>query len=101
MMNKFGMTRMDGWTEYISDISFAGDFLHPDLTENDTIDKLLKSCKPGTSVENALQYTFNRPELLNAALTHETENEVVNYERLEYLGDAVLDMIVMTMLCRF
>ena len=101
IMHKFRMIRMDGWTEYITDIYFAGHYLHPDLTAEDKIDKLLKSCAPGTSVENALGYHFNNPALLNAALTHETVDEVVNYERLEYLGDAVLDLVVMTMLVRF
>ena len=47
-------------------------------------------------LEKKIHYTFNKPALLNTALTHrslysEPEN---NYERLEFLGDAVLDHVV-------
>lgn len=48
-------------------------------------------------VENMLGYRFSKRTLLVEALTHATytgDIETQSYERLEFLGDAVLDMIV-------
>lgn len=48
-------------------------------------------------VERMLGYTFKNPLLLLEALTHATYQEfqlTVSYERLEFLGDSVLDMVV-------
>lgn len=52
----------------------------------------------GGALEEALGYTFADPSLLRRALTHrshtsEAEGDVSN-ERLEFLGDAVLDLVV-------
>jgi len=44
--------------------------------------------------EKRLGYTFNNKELLKEALTHKSYKSPVNNERLEFLGDAVLDLIV-------
>ncbi|MBO4384082.1 MAG: ribonuclease III [Clostridia bacterium] len=50
-------------------------------------------------LQGVINYSFNDPELLNNALTHtsyvkgENRNAVHN-ERLEFLGDAVLELIV-------
>ena len=51
------------------------------------------------NLQESLQYKFNNVELLNKALTHKSySNEISfsikNNERLEYLGDSVLDLIV-------
>ena len=51
------------------------------------------------NLQESLQYKFNNVELLNKALTHKSySNEIFfsikNNERLEYLGDSVLDLIV-------
>jgi len=46
-------------------------------------------------VQNAIGYRFGDPRLLVTALTHSSyasENDVESYERLEFLGDAVLEM---------
>lgn len=46
-------------------------------------------------VEEAIGYRFDDPELLMTALTHSSyasENDVESYERLEFLGDAVLEL---------
>jgi ribonuclease-3 len=46
-------------------------------------------------VEEAIGYRFNDPELLVTALTHSSfasEKGVESYERLEFLGDAVLEL---------
>ena len=51
-----------------------------------------------TPLEKRLGHRFRRPELLEQALTHrswahEREEAVGHYERLEFLGDAVLGLI--------
>ena len=41
-----------------------------------------------------LPYRFQRPELLELALTHASTDSGENNERLEFLGDAALDLVV-------
>ena len=57
---------------------------HPDRDEN--IRRL----------EKKIYYTFNNPSILKRALTHRSlyPEPKKNYERLEFLGDAVLDHVV-------
>ena len=47
----------------------------------------------GDWVESRLGYTFRDPALLDAALTHRSAGRA-NYERLEFLGDSVLNFVV-------
>lgn len=49
------------------------------------------------TLQARLGYRFHRPELLVQALTHRSHG-VQNYERLEFLGDAILNFIVGLML---
>jgi len=51
-------------------------------------------------LETTLNYTFNDPELLIEALTHKSflSAEKKSYERLEFLGDAVLDLAISKLL---
>jgi ribonuclease-3 len=54
---------------------------------------------PTEALEAALGYTFKRPALLRAALTHrsylhDASESVPSNERLEFLGDAVLGFLV-------
>lgn len=55
--------------------------------------------------DEVLQYRFNEPLLLLEALTHKSGNRQFkvgfNYEKLEILGDAVLDYLVNSNLFRF
>ncbi|HSV16473.1 MAG TPA: ribonuclease III [Tepidisphaeraceae bacterium] len=46
--------------------------------------------------EKILQYTFKDPDLLKESLTHASiaDNRLSSNERMEFLGDAVLDLIV-------
>lgn len=49
--------------------------------------------------EDKIGYTFNDKKLIDVAFTHssytnEVKNEVMSNERLEFLGDSVLDMVV-------
>jgi ribonuclease-3 len=57
---------------------------------------------PGTKLERVLGYAFARPELLETALTHPSAavGSDAHYERLEFLGDAVLDLAIADLLMR-
>jgi len=46
------------------------------------------------SLETKLGYTFKSLKLLELALIHKSSNNITNNERLEFLGDAVLNAIV-------
>jgi len=46
------------------------------------------------ALEKALNYQFKRNDLITEALTHKSYKKPYNNERLEFLGDAVLDLIV-------
>ncbi|KAI0352690.1 hypothetical protein OH77DRAFT_1428097 [Trametes cingulata] len=59
----------------------------------------VESLPPGTveAVQALLGCTFNKPELLAQALTHGSVlggAEGASYERLEFIGDAILDFLV-------
>ena len=45
-------------------------------------------------LEKRLGYTFDNKQLIMEALTHKSYKKPYNNERLEFLGDAVLDLIV-------
>lgn len=49
-----------------------------------------------TDIEKKLGYRFKNPNLLKLALTHKsaTHDDKSCYERLEFLGDAVLELVV-------
>ena len=56
------------------------------------------------NVERMLGYTFQRKLLLVESLTHASyqyDNRTVSYERMEFLGDALLDMIVADFLYKY
>ena len=46
------------------------------------------------ALEDALDYNFKQENLITEALTHKSYKKPYNNERLEFLGDAVLDLIV-------
>lgn len=52
-----------------------------------------------TETIRGLAYRFRRPELLAQALTHRSVGRA-NYERLEFLGDGIVNMVVAEMLFR-
>ncbi len=47
-----------------------------------------------SKLEKELNYTFENRQLIIEALTHKSYKKPYNNERLEFLGDAVLDLIV-------
>ncbi len=46
------------------------------------------------TLEQQLEYTFENKELIIEALTHKSYKQPYDNERLEFLGDAVMDLIV-------
>lgn len=56
------------------------------------------------TISKVINYKFTDYVILEEALTHpsvnkkNSEDQVVSYERLEFLGDSVLDMVVSVML---
>ena len=63
---------------------------------------------PLLKIQNNLSYTFQKPEILKLALTHpsyahehpQKKGEACHNQRLEFLGDAVLDFLVAAWLYR-
>lgn len=58
------------------------------------------SRKDSASLTAALGHDFARPELLDQALTHPSVAGSAPYQRLEFLGDRVLGLVVAEMLYR-
>src|ERR1700712_1307059 len=53
------------------------------------------ACSPSsTDLEERLGHAFADPALLKRALTHSSANSVISNERLEFLGDRVLGLVV-------
>ena len=46
------------------------------------------------NIEDAIGYTFNNKDILQQALTHKSLRNTHNYERLEFLGDSLLNIII-------
>ena len=46
------------------------------------------------TIETRLGYVFNNTELLELALVHKSSNNTSNNERLEFLGDTILNSII-------
>ncbi len=53
--------------------------------------------KPLLALQERIGYTFEKPALLQQAITHRSFSSE-HYERLEYLGDAVINVIVSDLL---
>jgi ribonuclease-3 len=62
----------------------------------------VSTVRAAAELENEIGYDFSKLELLTAALTHPSAVAVrePNYERLEFLGDAVLDLAIADLLMR-
>ena len=52
----------------------------------------------GAKLEERVGYTFRDPRLLDLALTHRSWRSAQNNEKLEFLGDAVLDLAMSDLL---
>lgn len=53
---------------------------------------------PFTTLENIIGHTFHDQQLLRTALTHSSAGHQYNYERMEFLGDRILGLIIAEML---
>jgi ribonuclease-3 len=67
-----------------------------------TIPQVTRPENGNAGLERILEYSFERPEFLETALTHPSAVTVgePHYERLEFLGDAVLDLAIADLLMR-
>ncbi len=54
--------------------------------------------KPHQELQKKIGYTFNDEDLLRVAMTHSSTGENQNYERLEFLGDRVLGLVMASLL---
>ena len=45
-------------------------------------------------LENIIKYKFNSKEILRRCLTHKSYDEYINNEKLEFLGDRVLGLVI-------
>jgi len=50
--------------------------------------------RPASDFETIIDYQFKDKALLDMALTHPSADTVISYERMEFLGDRVLGLIV-------
>lgn len=57
---------------------------------------ILTSTSDYSPLEKIINYKFKDPRLIDEAFTHGSLGLGYNYERLEFLGDAVIDTIVIT-----
>jgi len=56
--------------------------------------------KPIEEFQEKIEYQFKDLALLQTALTHSSTGEAANYERLEFLGDRVLGLVIASLLFR-
>ncbi len=54
--------------------------------------------KPIKELQDKIGYKFKDPDLLRTALTHSSATGKESYERLEFLGDRVLGLVIATLL---
>ncbi|KAF9067218.1 hypothetical protein BDP27DRAFT_1329174 [Rhodocollybia butyracea] len=91
---KFFKLNLEHWLplpERISQVLQRSDATLVSMPEGASLPRQLEN------VQNIIQYTFIRPLLLLEALTHpscQDDHGTISYERMEFLGDAVLDMVV-------
>ena len=46
------------------------------------------------NIQKILNVNFKNESLLKRAITHKSYNSMLNYEKLEFLGDRVLGLII-------
>ena len=57
--------------------------------------KVFSSQKKFRELEVRIEYEFRDPGILEEAMTHTTAGKSYNYNRLEFLGDALIDFIIL------
>lgn len=82
---------------FVPEINFFSCDIPPLISMGRGVSKLVEPHR----LAPLLGYTFNDASLLTEALTHpscEYDTSTQSYQRIEYLGDAVLDMVVVSVL---
>jgi len=62
------------------------------ISDVDFMEKVI--CKSIASVEKAIGYSFKDKSLLSTALKHSSYDKTENYEKLEFLGDSVVSLVI-------
>lgn len=62
------------------------------MTTDNVVQNYMQEGKDPSELEDAIRYGFRDPTLLQRALIHPSCGGDQNYERLEFLGDAVLEL---------
>jgi ribonuclease-3 len=75
----------------MKDVTYLQEMRHKNKKKNYQRVVLTKKIK---SLEEKLGYTFKTPKLITEALTHKSYKQSYDNERLEFLGDAVLDLVI-------
>lgn len=78
--------RIDSWSEFAK-------LYTPPAWQLDSQDPI--AIDLAVTIKDSMGYSFRYPRLLRSAFTHSSEQHanVPDYQRLEFLGDAVLDMV--------
>ena len=78
--------RIDSWSEF-------GNLYTPPAWQLDAQDPI--AIDLAAKIKDSMGYAFRYPRLLRSAFTHSSDQHttVPDYQRLEFLGDAVLDMV--------
>jgi len=58
------------------------------------INILVEEEKAISGIEKILKYEFKNKSLILNAITHSSYNKIENYEKLEFLGDSVLQIVI-------
>lgn len=100
-MLRLGIIKREGWeitASYLADVKLGIlDKSHLDNFPEGPfqISRLLQTLPRPTHI-SVFGYEFESISILKQALTHKTLNPGFNYERLEFLGDAIIDLIILT-----
>lgn len=78
--------------------AFASEALGMKLQPTYSIGRQRLNAKAIQEIERIIGYSFNNKALLCQAFTTRAANQQINSERLEYLGDSILESIVITLL---
>ena len=89
----------DGFDPYLTQVAL-GCTSAPGSVPSGEGTALIRGCHLSTAevaaIEAVLHYKFTNLEVLSEALTHASVQFKKSYQRLEFLGDAVLDLVVVT-----
>lgn len=88
---------------FLPEVAWAQSSLQIDKLQT-TYDASVPYPPPFSRLENLINYTFDKKSLLVEALTHPSHHgseTCASYQRLEFLGDSILDNIIVTNAYRY